>query len=221
MTIGIDLRALQTGHKYRGIGEVTKQVSNRIISLAQHEKKPIDFIFYEYDDDDPKVLLNIPDDLSYQVIKQGPMPEGLSVRSRNSRISDNFSLMFGSPVKESEKSDVYLQFDYAFGVPTNTKTLLIKHDLIPLIFWDQFFESAWVPFKNYAARTTLRTIFANYKYERVLKRSLRGARKIVTVSESTKRDITRFFRISPKKITATHLGVSVEVAKTNVDDQEF
>ena len=214
MTIGIDLRALQTGHKYRGIGEVTKQVANRVIVIATAQTKDTDFIFYEYDDDDPKVLLTIPQDLQYRVIKQGVMPEGLLPRSKETKVKDAYDALYGSPVKGSSQSDVFLQFDYAFGVPTDSKTLLIKHDLIPLVFKRHYFESAWVPFKNYAARTTMRTIFANHKYNRVLRRSLRRAKKIATVSDSTKHDIMHFFGVNPKKIITTHLGVSVEPAKT-------
>lgn len=214
MNIGIDLRPLQTGHKYRGIGEVTKQVTNRILSLAQ-KQEGVKFIFYEYDDDDPKELLTLPKGIEYAVIKQGLMPENNKNRTMSDKIRDVFNALYGNPVKGSNESDVFLQFDYAFGVPRDSKTLLIKHDLIPLVFWDQFFESAWVPFKNYAARTTIRTLFTNYKYNHVLRRSLHRAKKIATVSDSTKRDIIRFFHVNPKKIITTHLGVSLEAVKTD------
>ena len=217
MRIGIDIRSLQTGHKYRGIGEVTKQVTNRI--LVQAAKDDHEIIFYEYDDDDPKDLLQLPGNLKYEVIKQGVMPENAEIRSKREKIQHNLDLLYGHPIKGSGKSDVFLQFDYAFGVPKNSRTILVKHDLIPYVFWDKFFESAWVPFKNRAARTTLRTIFANYKYKRILKRSLKDAGLIVSVSESTKNDLKRFFRVSDKKVRVAHLGVDVQPAKTNSTDK--
>lgn len=214
MKIGIDLRALQTGHKFRGIGEVTKQVTNKILQYSENQND-ITFLFYEFDDDDPKELLTIPSNIRYAVIKQGYMPEFNKDRRMSDKVGDAYRALYGKPVIDSDKSDVFLQFDYAFGVPTDTKTLLVKHDLIPLIFWNQFFESPMVPFMNYAARTTLRTLFANYKYKRVLKRSLHNANMIATVSENTKKDILKYFRIDTNKIFVAHLGVSLEPAKTN------
>lgn len=214
MIIGIDIRALQTGHKYRGIGEVTKQVTNRLIqkiaSQAEHE-----VVFFEYDDDDPKDLLDIPSSLNYRSVSQGIMPENNTERTKKEKLKDAYRALYGSPVYGSSGTDVFLQFDYAFGVPSDTKTILVKHDLIPLIFWEHFFESPWVPFKNYAARTTLRTIFANHKYTRVLNRSLKNASKIIAVSNSTKNDIQRFSSISAKKISVVPLGVDTKASKTD------
>lgn len=216
MKIGIDLRALQTGHKFRGIGEVAKQTTNRIIALAcEDTKQDISFIFYEYDDDDPKELLVIPEGLKYDVVKLGIMPENNTTATKRDKIQRHLRDFYGDPIKDSEKSDIFLQFDYAFGVPNNTKTILIKHDLIPYVFWDKYFESAWVPFKNKALRTTLRTLFANYRFMRQLRRSLKDAHAIIAVSQSTKRDIEKFFNVNPTKTKVAHLGVDVEPAKTN------
>jgi len=219
MVIGIDIRALQTGHKYRGIGEVAKQVTNRVLKKAATDGNTV--LFYEYDDDDPKDLLVIPKNLEYDVVKQGVMPEGDLPRDKAQKVRDAAAMLYGRPVKGSKQSDVFLQFDYAFGVPKDTRTILVKHDLIPYVFWNKFFESAWVPFKNKALRTTLRTLFANYKYKRVLSRSLRNAGLIVSVSESTKNDLKKFFRLNEKKLKVAHLGVDVKPSKTtNVNEPE-
>lgn len=219
MNIGIDLRALQTGHKFRGIGEVAKQTTNRIIQLAAQDKdNDIHFIFYEYDDDDPKELLTIPESLKYEVIKLGVMPENNSTLTKAEKLRRNYKQLYGSPVRDSSKSDIFLQFDYAFGVPKNTRTVLIKHDLIPYIFWNKYFESAWVPFKNKAMRTTMRTLFANHRFLRILRRSLKNAHVILSVSESTKSDIQKYFNVTDKKAKVAHLGVSIEPSKTDQND---
>jgi glycosyltransferase involved in cell wall biosynthesis len=222
MKIGIDLRALQTGHKFRGIGEVAKQTTSRILRLAADDtKRDISFIFYEYDDDDPKSLLNIPDDLQYEVVKLGPIPESNPSATKLEKIQRNFNQLYGSPIKDSGMSDIFLQFDYAFGVPKDTKTVLIKHDLIPYVFWDKYFELAWVPFKNKAARTTLRTLFANHKFIQVLRRSLKNAHVILTVSGNTKKDIEKYFHVPTDKSKVVHLGVDVKPAITNdIDETE-
>jgi glycosyltransferase involved in cell wall biosynthesis len=215
MKVGIDLRPLQMGHKFRGIGEVAKQVSNRIIELASRDNRDVSFVFYEYDDDDPKELLSIPEDLKYEVIKQGLLPENDKTATKTEKIQRNLSALYGSPIKGSARCDVFLQYDYAFGIPKDTRTVLIKHDLIPYVFWDKYFESAMVHFKNRAARTTLRTLFANYKYKRTLRRSLKNAGMIISVSQSTQDDLKRFFKVSDKKLKVAHLGVDVKPAKTN------
>lgn len=218
MKIGIDLRALQTGHKYRGIGEVAKQTTDRIVQLAYDSPEDISFIFYEYDGEDPKELLHLPVGLKYEVVKLGVMPEEDLTAGKLDKLRRHYAGLYGSPIKDSGKSDVFLQFDYAFGVPKNTRTVLIKHDLIPYLFWDKYFESAWVPFKNKAARTTLRTLFTNYKFSRTLRRSLRNASVIVSVSESTKHDVEKFFRVNAKKVKVARLGVTLKAAKTGASE---
>ena len=72
-----------------------------------------------------------------------------------------------------------------------------------------------MPFKNKALRTTLRTVFANYKFNRILKRSLKNANKIISVSDSTKKDIIRFFNIDDSKIDVVPLGVDTIPAVTS------
>jgi len=219
MKIGIDLRALQTGHKYRGVGEVAKQTTNRILGLAtKDDKTDVKFIFYEYDDDDPKLLLDIPKSISYEVVKLGLMPENNPSATTKEKVKRHMDQLYGNPIKDSAKSDVFLQFDYAFGVPKNTRTVLIKHDIIPYIFWNSYFESAWVPFKNKAARTTLRTLFANHKFLHTLRRSLKNAHVILAVSDSTKMDIQKHFHVPEKKVRVALLGVDISPAKTNNND---
>ena len=213
MKIGIDLRALQTGHKFRGIGEVAKQTTNRIIALASKNPE-VSFIFYEYSDDDPKEFLTIPRSVTYEVVKLGLMPENDTSARKRDKIQRHLNDFYGHPIKDSSKSDVFLQFDYVFGVPKDTKTLLIKHDLIPYVFWDKYFESALVPFKNRALRTTLRTLFANYKFMHILRRSLKNAHAIIAVSHSTKKDIEKFFHVHPEKTKVAHLGTDMKPAKT-------
>lgn len=221
MKIGIDLRALQTGHKYRGIGEVAKQVTNRILELSAQADDKLQFIFYEYDDDDPKKLLNVPSGIDYETVKLGFMPEGTkSNRSKKEKILDALKKLYGKPIKDSYKSDVFLQFDYAFGVPNDTKTFLMFHDLIPYVFWNDFFESPMIPFKNRALRTTLRTIYANESYIKILKRGLNNAYKILAISENTKSDLVKRLGIKASKIDVIYLGVDKKPVKTNLIKKE-
>jgi glycosyltransferase involved in cell wall biosynthesis len=190
------------------------------LQFAESDKRrDISFVFYEYNDDDPKKLLTIPKNVKYETVKLGVMPENDKSASKSQKLQRHIKDMYGNPIKDSSKSDIFLQFDYAFGVPKNTKTLLIKHDLIPYVFWDKYFDSAMRHFKNKAARTTLRTLFHNYRFMRVLRRSLRNAHVIVAVSDSTKNDVIKYFKTPPKKVKTALLGVDIEPAKTTDVDK--
>jgi glycosyltransferase involved in cell wall biosynthesis len=214
MKIGIDLRPLQNGHKYRGIGEVAKQVTNRLLEYGAADN--VEFYFYQNSDSDPKDLLTIPKNLNYKTVDLGLMPENESNNfTKKEKLQRAYNFLYGTPIKQAKEVDVFLQYDYAAGVPKNTKTLLVKHDLIPYIFWDQYFESAMVPFKNRALRSTLRTLFANYKFMRLLRRGLKDAHVIMSVSESTKADIEKYFGVNKKKSKVAKLGVDITPAKTN------
>lgn len=216
MVIGIDLRALQTGHKYRGIGVVAKRVTNYILEMGHRDGH--EFVFFEYDEpEDPTDLITIPEGLAFSVQKLGRMPEREDV-GKLKKINRAVRELYGTPIKPARKVDVFLQYDYVFGVPKNTRTVVVKHDLIPYLFWSKYFESAWVPFKNKALRTTIRTLFANHKYMQLLRRGLKNAGVIVSVSNSTKQDLQKYFKTNPNKIKVAHLGVDIKPAKTNETD---
>lgn len=215
MKIGVDLRALQAGHQYRGIGEVVKRTLNEIFPLAQADSH--EFVFFVYDKlNDPKDLLDVPKNLKYAEIVVGEPPEK-AVRSKAKKVQDALVYLYGNPIKRAHACDIFLQYDYELGVPTDTKTVLVSHDIIPFIYWRQFFESPWTHVKNKAARTTLRTMFGNYRAVRALRRALKNADRIVTVSEHTRQDLREHFGTPLKKMTATALGVSQKVTKNTTD----
>ena len=216
LILGIDLRPLQTGHKFRGIGEVAKQVTNNLLNIIASDKanKISKVIFYEFNGEDPKKLIEIPKNIKTETIKLGYNPETKKNKTRTEKIQNSFNSLYGKPVKGSNKVDYFIQYAYEFGVPKDTKTLLFIHDFIPDIFWDDFFESPLVPFKNRALRTTIRTIYTNYRHNRLQKRALKDAYKIIAVSESTKNDAIKLYHIKPNKIIVDHLGVSKAISKT-------
>jgi glycosyltransferase involved in cell wall biosynthesis len=222
MKIGVDLRVLQVGHQYRGIGEVTKQCLNRIFEQAIADKKNHpSFVFYEYDDEiDPKEYLNIPDELEYEEVNLGKRPSPDVSRSKKEKLGAKWYRWFGIPVPKANKSDVFLQFQFELGVPRHPKTVLIAHDLIPYICWNDYFESPWVPFKNKAARTTLRTILHNNEYKRVLRRSHRNAARILCVSDSTLNDLRKYLHVPNRKMETVHLGVSLKPSSTGSVSQK-
>jgi glycosyltransferase involved in cell wall biosynthesis len=222
MKIGVDLRVLQVGHQYRGIGEVSKQCLNRIFERAVGDKKnrPT-FVFYEYDDEiDPKEYLSIPAELEYEEVYLGKRPSPDIPRSGGEKVTNKWRRWFGVPIPNANKCDVFLQFQFELGVPRHPKTVLIAHDLIPLVYWNDYFESPWVPFKNKAARTTLRTIMHNNEYKRVLRRAHRNASRIICVSDSTRKDLHEYLHVPNKKMEVALLGVSPKPASTGKTSQK-
>lgn len=220
MKIGVDLRVLQIGHQYRGIGEVTKQCLNRLLVLAQDDTESVSFVFFVYtidkDGENPLDLIHIPKGMDYEVVDVGMQPLLKPNRSMSEKLTYKYRLWLGNPLPQAKRRcNVLLQFDYALGVTRHPKTVLIAHDLIPYIFWKDYFTSPWVDVKHRAARTTLRTMTHNYEFKRVLKRSHRSASRILCVSDSTRNDLRKYLHISAKKMEVIHLGVSEKLASTS------
>lgn len=217
MRIGVDLRVLQVGHQYRGIGEVAKRTLNEMFILSLEDDKQDSFVFFEFADMlDPKEFLNIPKYLKFEVVKIGLWPKLDKNRTMLQKLAYKWSIWFGNPIPAANKCDVFLQYDYALGVPTNTKSVLIEHDIIPYIFWNDYFTSPWLHVKHKAARTTIRTFVHNIEYKHILKRSAKNATKIICVSEHTRKDLKEYLHISMKKMTIIHLGVS----KTSLNNEK-
>jgi len=79
-----------------------------------------------------------------------------------------------------------------FNLPKSIKRVTVIHDLTPII------NPSWHPFASVLAHKLL------------LKRILRKADLIVTNSEFTKSDITRYYPWVRNKVKAIHLGVASE-----------
>lgn len=214
MIIGVDLRSLQIGHQYRGIGEVAKQTLKTIFEFSQEDDIKFQLFIYECDVD-PLEFIDTPPNLDYELINMGLRPD---INTSNKvKISRILAKLFGNPIKEAKYCDVFLQFDFMLGVPTNTKSVLIKHDVIPLIFKEQYFTSPLVHVRNKAARTTLRTALHNFSFKRVLNRSIKHANTIVAVSESTKNDLIRVLKVKERKINVIPLGVTTSKPNGNIN----
>lgn len=203
--IGIDVRPLQNDHKYRGVGEVVRQTLPAILVRAAQDGYTI--IFYRYDTGKGiKDIIKLPKKLNYGEVVAGVDPL-YTQRSVGQKFKDALAKNFGTPLPSLRGVDIFLQYDYSLGVPAGKRTVLVKHDIIPIVFRDKFFTSPWVHFKNRAARTMLRTTYHNWSYMHILRRSLRRARKVVTVSDHTGRDLHAYMRVPHRKMKTVHLGV--------------
>lgn len=82
-----------------------------------------------------------------------------------------------------------------FNKPSGTKFILTIYDLIPLIYPDHY-PSGVKGFMN----LLLNKVLINKNIDHV-----------ITISETSKKDICRFLGIDPKKITVTYLGPTLDV----------
>lgn len=95
------------------------------------------------------------------------------------------------------KADLYHSPYYGMPLRPGVPAILTCHDLIPLIYREYF--TAW-------QRNIYRTVNSL---------AFRRVRRIITVSECTRLDLLRMFRVDPEKVVAIHLGVSGRFFRQN------
>ena len=124
MKVGVDLRVLQVGHQYRGIGEVAKRCLNGIFELAAAEKNDrLEFVFFEYENaNDPKDFLAIPKELRYKEVSMGLQPLKNPNRTLLDKLIYKYRIWFGNPIPQAKECDILLQFEYSLGVPIHPRS---------------------------------------------------------------------------------------------------
>ena len=90
---------------------------------------------------------------------------------------------------KKESVDVFHSTTYSAPVFQPCKTIVTIHDLIPLIFPEDY---RWI-----------HTVY----YRQVVQRSLKKVQSILTVSQSSKGDLVRFFGLDQNRIVVTYNGV--------------
>lgn len=159
-TICFDLRALQIGHEKRGIGMYLRSV---LENMPSDDNK---YLFYCFDKSNPIEALNIKLNINYEIVKT---PSLNTILSSPLRVLDIIKLINHRfrPLKKY-RPDVFVQFDFTLGIPKwkNTKTVVIGHDLIPLIQKNEYLPSAlyaWAH-SDKKLRASLRAIYYRAKY---------------------------------------------------------
>jgi hypothetical protein len=102
-----------------------------------------------------------------------------------------------------EKIDVFLTpyIKAPFFLPSNM--ILIINDLIPLLFPEEF------------------GLFKRLYFRFMSGRSARRAKRIITISENSKDDIVKFFRLLADKIMVVHLGVEERFRSPDIRKEEI
>ncbi|MDR3191117.1 MAG: glycosyltransferase family 4 protein [Lactobacillaceae bacterium] len=203
--IGIDLRPLQSESRFRGIGGVLIQITNQLLSHFDVAKNDIEVVFYQEANDkfqQPSELLTIPAGLKVTnfIVAESRTADGAIAKSKKylSKVDQ----------LDTDSLDLFIQFDFKFGVPTRTKTVLIEHDLVLPIFWQLYYP-------RFIAKLPLAFLFNNPLISSLFKRlytinrrkSVNAATKIVAISNTTKRDLENILHVPANKIEVIYHGI--------------
>lgn len=184
MRIGIDFRAMQIGHQYRGIGEVLRNASREL-----DRRTPAADEFVAFVDPTGSSVAPILDDVF------GPDRDVVTValpharrRAKWRRVLDSLS------PRQSElmvlSCDVLVQFDFQLGVPDGLASIVVVHDQIPIILGDRYPHIYWPHFRvarrsGMPARTAALRASRRWLYEQNLARVLGRARWVLADSQHT------------------------------------
>lgn len=195
LRIGVDIRALQSDHKFRGIGVV---LSNLIEQFAQIDSTN-EYVFYQWAGDPPLESLNLPAGFDYKVRYIGPKPKHYLAHALQNTMKLDLKFIL-------KDIDVLLQPDTSMGVPADGPVVSIAYDLIPLIFQSEHFPNSPIKLiNNLGLKHAIGAYLKRYLYFWQL-RQIAKSKKIIAISEATKQDFVNYRNIRPSKITVVPLA---------------
>lgn len=208
MRIGVDLRAMQVGHQFRGIGEVLRQAVRQL----DRRLPPGDELVGFHEPPGPSVAAVLPD-----LVASGRRTRLLDLppaAGRAGRLRDNLSPE--QVAAFAAGCDVLLQLDFQLGVPASVPTVLVVHDQIPLLLGDRYPDIYWPTYgaarrAGLGHRVALERSLRRRIYERNLVNALARAAHVVANSEHTGRTTLAFAQEHgvaglPARLTVARLG---------------
>jgi glycosyltransferase involved in cell wall biosynthesis len=214
MRIAVDLRPLQIGHENRGIGTYLINVLSRMPKGPEHH-----YIFYQFDVSNPLDKHRIEKPESYEIVS---IPKPVWRRSVFDLIKYIKAGLYPRfPRLAASKPDVFLQPDFQLGLPKlrNCKKFVVIYDLIPWILSDIYMPSWRKPLFDNTLRWYSRFIvaakwaFHEKRYYKNLKR-LKRAQKILSISESTTKDLQKYLSVDKSRIQTIHLAPSFRIVSS-------
>lgn len=180
MKIGIDITTLQDQYKSRGIGNVSKHVTQEIINLSKGKNDIVLFGFEEsfpdFSGDFEQVYLN-------KKIQKSK-PQNIYYWKR-----------FYKKIILDAKPDIYLSFNFERGLPVgHIKSAIFIHDIIPFLSG------------NYSSKSPIHNLIKKRFYAKSLENA-KLADYIFANSEYTKAEIVKLGGFDEDKTHITYLGV--------------
>lgn len=227
MIVAFDLRPLQSGHQYRGIGITLQNILKELV--ITNNKSGWEIVYYVYDHQPiPKILKN--QNLDGRIIK---VHLSKTKKSRIKILNRAYFLMHTlakinaiNHLPELDKIDVFVQFDFLFGLPkdTSVKKILVKYDIIPLIMPHHYLPSySEVKSRTNNWKVGLKAQLSRWRYIHSLRTSLARSDLIMAISEQTKKDLQHYMQVPAEKIKIMLLSADkpTEDEKTKPTSLEF
>ncbi len=183
--IAVDLRSLETPTGKRGVGYYNRHTFEKLLKITH---LGMDFSLFTFPKSNLSREFKIAQEDRFSVVPALYWPK------RGLRRLDLLFSVFWKNTLNSLKPDLLhlpFVFDvYHLSIPEDIKTIITIYDVIPLIFPKQYF-------RNKKAEDWYRHRFIEVK----------KAVKIITISESSKKDIIKFLGIPANKIKVIYGGV--------------
>jgi glycosyltransferase involved in cell wall biosynthesis len=217
MKVAIDLRAMQVGHQYRGIGSYL----NNVLSRFPFDESGHQYVFLRYDSTNPIKDMNLPIKEYDEIILSKPQKPSSRFGKILKRATQEQSHAFKR--LKQHNVDVFFQPDQQLGLPKNRKIkkVVVAYDLIPLVLRDLYLPS-WKKLATQPGlgkRNRLKVMITAFLHERHYMnglKTLRHADKILSISQATTKDLGNLLGIPKQKVVTTPLAASLRVKK----DQE-
>ncbi len=211
--IGVDLRAFQIGHQFRGIGAVGRAV---IAELDRRVDATARFVGFA--DPVTSEITELFDDLIASGRAHPIVDVSGGTPSRLGKVRNVCDPAFETAVHAH--ADALVQFDQLLGVPDGIPTVTVVFDQIPLVLGDRY-PISYKPTYAGARRaginrlTALNKAAARWRHERQLAAALARAESVVVISEHTRATTLEFARARriegvADKIGVAYLGLATE-----------
>ena len=185
MKIGVDVRALQEGHRFRGIGVYLTNLLKTLSRIDNHNE----YILYQWPGTSIAMQLELNDKFqARQLSHPSSKPIGRRVKNRLSR----------EIAIDPDQVDVFFQPNPSYGLPKgNIKTVCVLHDVIPFLFRQQYFPSTVAAIRaGHTSKQFVVTKLNKWLYGWQLRQIARATR-VISISQSSKNDFLNNFPSVP------------------------
>ena len=222
MIVAFDLRPLQSGHQYRGIGIALQNILQELLKNPDSIKNwQIIYYVYRHQSLPPIIKDQLPAGRIVKVALPKSRPSRFKLIRRIGFLRTAWSKLNSvNKLPELDSVNVFIQFDFLLGLPKSSaaKKILIKYDIIPLVMPGHYLPR----FSEVKARTSNRKIalkaqLNRWRYLYSLRRSLERSDLVLAISKCTKNDLQRYLGVGPEKIKVLYLAAdkpsAVEIAQ--------
>jgi len=211
MVVAFDLRPLQSGHQYRGIGIVLHNLIQEILKSPEAvENWEIIYYVYEHQPLPTVIKTQLPTGRIVKVSLPESRPSRFKLIRRLNFLKRTWSKLNSvNKLPDLNNVDVFIQFDFLLGLPKSKhiKKVLVKYDIIPLVMEKHYLPSfSEVKSRTSHTKAALKAQLNRWRYLYSLRTSLKHSDLILAISKHTKKDLEEYLNTPAKKIKILHLA---------------